>query len=299
MRISKLTAVPLVALALIGAACGNDDSTVGDGDKSPSPSPSVNALFAKLPASIQASKVIKVGSDIAYAPVEFYDKDGKTALGIDPDLAAALGAKLGVTFQFQNAIFNTIIPSLKTNRFDIIMSAMSDTKERQKEIDFVDYFNAGTSIVVKKGNPQGIQSLDDLCGKTIALQKGTTQEDVAKEQQGKCTAAGKNKIKVLTFDTDSEALLQVKSGRAVADMNDFPVAAYSAKTVDGGNASEVVGEQIGAGPYGIGVPKDQAQLRDAIQAALQAIIADGTYDTVLAKWNATGGALKTAAINGG
>jgi polar amino acid transport system substrate-binding protein len=104
---------------------------------------------------------------------------------------------------------------------------------------------------------------------------------------------------VLTFDTDTEAQVQVKNGRAVADMNDFPVAAYTAQTSGGGNDFEVVGEQIGAGPYGVGIPKDQMQLRDAIQAALQAIIADGTYDGVLAKWNAAKGELKTAAINGG
>ena len=219
--------------------------------------------------------------------------------GIDWDLAQAMGQKLGVRFTFANTTFDGIIPALKAKRFDVIMSAMSDTPERQKEVDFIDYFNAGTSILVKKGNPQNIQSLDDLCGKTIALQKGTTQVDVATEQQGKCTAAGKPKINILTYDKDTEAQLQLRSGRAVADMNDFPVAAYAAQTVGGGNDFEVVGQQIGAGPYGIGVRKDDTQLRDALQGALKAIIADGTYDQILQKWNVAQGALKTAALNGG
>ncbi len=98
-------------------------------------------------------------------------------------------------------------------------------------------------------------------------------------------------IKVLTFDKDTDALLQIKGGRAVADMNDFPVAAYNAKTSGGGNDFEVVGEQIEAGPYGIGVRKEDTQLRDALQAALKAIIADGTYHRVLEKWNVSKGGL--------
>jgi len=251
-------------------------------------------LGKKLPASIQQSREIKVGSDIAYAPVEFY-ANGTEVKGIDPDLAAAMGKALGVKFTFVNTTFDGIIPALLSKRFDVIMSAMSVTPEREKRISFLSYFNAGTSILVRKGNPQGIKALADLCGKTVALQKGTTQEDVAKGQAAKC---GASKLTLRTFDRDTEALLQVKSGAAVADMNDFPVAAYNAQTSGGGSDFEVVGEQIGAGPYGIGLRKDDTQLRDALQAALKQIIADGSYDQALKKWNVTNGALKTAALSG-
>jgi polar amino acid transport system substrate-binding protein len=286
----------VAGLALLLAACGgsggNEGTSSGGGG-------GLTDLGKKLPASIQQSKEIKVGSDIAYAPVEFYKEGTQDVQGIDWDLAQALGQKLGVKFSFANTTFDGIIPALKANRFDLIMSAMSDTPERQKEVDFIDYFKAGTSILVKKGNPQGIQSLDDLCGKTIALQKGTTQADVATEQQGKCKSAGKAEIKILTYDKDTDAQLQLRTGRAVADMNDFPVAAYAAKTVGGGNDFEVVGQQIGAGPYGIGVRKDDTQLRDAVQEALKAIIADGSYTQVLQKWNVTAGSLTPPVINGG
>ena len=286
-----------LTLAMLAAGCGDSNKTSAGGTASKDKQG--NALAAKLPANIRSAGTIKVGSDVAYAPVEFFDTDGTTIIGIDPDLAKALGDKLGVKFQFTNATFDGLIPAVRSKRFDIVMSAMSDTKKRQAELDFVDYFNAGTSILVKKGNPDNINGLDDLCGKTVALQRGTTQEDVAKAQQAKCTAAGKGPIKVLTFDKDTDALLQIKGGRAVADMNDFPVAAYNAKTSGGGNDFEVVGEQIEAGPYGIGIRQEDTQLRDAIQAALKAVIADGSYDKVLEKWNVTKGALKTAAINGG
>ena len=291
------TLAALVAgLALLLAACGGGGE---EGGSSGGGGGGLTDIGKKLPSAIQQSKEIKVGSDIAYAPVEFYKEGTQEVQGIDYDLGQALGQKLGVKVTFANTTFDGIIPALKANRFDIIMSAMSDTPERQKEIDFIDYFKAGTSILVKKGNPQGIKSLDDLCGKTIALQKGTTQEEVATDQQAKCASAGKPKINVLTYDKDTDAQLQLRSGRSVADMNDFPVAAYAAQTVGGGNEFEVVGEQIGAGPYGIGVRKDDNQLRDALQEALKAVIADGTYTQILQKWNVSQGALTTAAVNGG
>jgi polar amino acid transport system substrate-binding protein len=277
-----------VAVALSATACG------GGSDTSTVSGPSAAPLASLLPQAIRDKGTLTVGSDVAYAPVEYFDTDGKTVVGIDPDLAKALEAQLGIKLNFVNGTFDGLIPALtKSKRIDLIMSAMSDNKKRQKEIDFVDYFSAGTSILVKKGNPQNIRTLDDFCGKTIALQRGTTQDDVAVAQAKKC---GANKMTILKFDTDPEALLQVKQGRAVADMNDFPVAAYTTtKQPD----FEVVGDQIEAGPYGIGVRKTDTALRDALQKAVQAIIDNGEYAKVLEKWKVTAGALKTATVNGG
>ncbi len=274
------------ATVLLVSGCGSGDSPTVE-------QPKTGALASLLPQEIRDKGKIVVGSDIAYPPVESFDADGTTAIGLDPDLAKALGEQLGVTFEFRNATFDGLITSLKSKRIDVIMSAMSDNKKRQAEIDFVDYFTAGTSIMVKKGNPEGIKGLSDFCGKTIAIQRGTTQDDVAEAQKIKCGAAG---LKILKFDTDPEALLQVKQGRAVADMNDFPVAAYNASKSDD---YEVVGEQIEAGPYGIGVRKVDTQLRDALQKALQALIDSGKYATILAKWEVTQGAVKTATVNAG
>jgi polar amino acid transport system substrate-binding protein len=286
-----LAAVAALALSACGGSSSGDNPTISaSGTGAP--------LAASLPQAVRDAGVLKVGSDVAYAPVEFFDTDNKTVIGIDPDIAKALEAQLGIKLTFQNATFDGLITSLRSKRIDLIMSAMSDTPERQKSIDFVDYFSAGTSILVKKGNPAKINSLDDFCGKTIALQRGTTQEDVAKAQTAKCKVAGKP-LKVLAFDRDTEALLQVKQGRAVADMNDFPVAAYSAKTSGGGNDFEVVGAQLEAGPYGIGVRKEDTAIRDALQKAMQAIIDNGEYAKVLEKWNVKQGAVTTATVNGG
>jgi polar amino acid transport system substrate-binding protein len=287
-------AAALAALALAG--CGGSSS--GDDPTVAQPSASGAPLAALVPQAVRDAGVLKVGSDVAYAPVEFFDTDGKTIIGVDPDIAKALEGQLGIKLTFQNATFDGLITALRSKRIDVIMSAMSDTPERQKSIDFVDYFSAGTSILVQKGNPAKINGLDDFCGKTIALQRGTTQDDVATAQQAKCQTAGRP-LKVLKFDRDTEALLQVKQGRAVADMNDFPVAAYSAKTSGGGKDFEVVGEQLEAGPYGIGLRKEDTQLRDALQKAMQAIIDNGEYAKVLEKWNVKQGAVTTATVNGG
>jgi polar amino acid transport system substrate-binding protein len=282
--------LPLAAVALMAVtACGgsSDSPTVSTKE-------GAHPLATLLPQAIRDKGTLVVGSDVAYAPVEYFDVDGKTPIGIDPDLGKAIGEQLGVTLKFENGTFDGLIASLtKSKRIDLIMSAMSDNKERQAEIDFVDYFTVGTSIIVKKGNPEKIMSLDDFCGKTVALQRGTTQDKVAEAQKTKC---GAQKLNILKFDTDPEALLQVKQGRAVADLNDFPVAAYTTtKQPD----FEVVGEQIEAGPYGIGVRKEDTAVRDAIQKAVQALIDSGDYAKILDKWKVKAGALTTATINAG
>jgi polar amino acid transport system substrate-binding protein len=290
--------VALTLLAVAAAACGNDNKKT-----TARPTTTTAAsLSSKLPAAIQQSKEIKVGSDIEYAPIEFYKEGTQEAQGVDVDLAGAMAAKLGVKVTFINDTdFAGIIGALTAGRFDIIMSAMNDTAERRgKGVDFIDYFSAGSAMLVQKGNPQHITGLDSLCGQKVAVQKGTTQDtDILTPQEPKCRASGKA-MTVLRFEKDTDALQQVKIGRAVANLEDFPVAAYNAATSGDGNDFETVAGQVGSqGSYGIAVPKASTQLRSALQAALRAIIADGTYDRILAKWSVTAGALKTAALNGG
>jgi polar amino acid transport system substrate-binding protein len=291
---SRLSAVVLVLLLVLGA-CGSSKKAAT------SASSGGGALFGQLPSSIQSSKEIRVGSDIEYAPIEFFKEGTQQTQGVDFDLAQAMGKKLGVKVTFiDDTDFAGIIGALQAGRFDIIMSAMNDTPERRgKGVDLVDYFNAGSSILVQKGNPKALKGLDDLCGQTVAVQKGTTQDtDILTPQEAKCRTAGKT-FSVLRFEKDTDALQQVKNGRAVANLEDFPVAAYNAQTSGGGKDFDVVAGQVGTQySYGIAVPKANTQLRDAMQAALKAIIADGTYDQILVKWNVSAGALKTAGING-
>ncbi|MFJ9801768.1 ABC transporter substrate-binding protein [Streptomyces wuyuanensis] len=307
---SRIAAVSAIAVAgaLLLTSCGDQtNSGSGTGVKE-SAAGSSAPLFDKLPKKYQDAGVIKVGTDAAYAPME-YEEGGKI-VGIDPDIAAALGKQLGVEFKFTSGTFDGLISSLNTGRQDIVMSAMSDTKARQEGlddkgkktgegVDFVDYFNSGVSLLVKKGNPQKITSLDDLCGKKVAVQRGTIYEDTFKAQAAKCAKDGKGKLTIEAFDTDAEAQTRVKSGGAVADLNDYPVAAHIAKTAGGGNDFEVAGDQTDAGPFGIAVDKDNTQLRDALKEALDAIIKNGEYGKVLEKWDVKGSAVTEATINAG
>ncbi|MGW3627779.1 ABC transporter substrate-binding protein [Streptomyces sp. NPDC000880] len=306
---SRIAAVGAIAVvgALLLTACG--DQTNSGSSTTESKGTSSNApLFDKLPKKYQDSGVIKVGTDAAYAPMEF--EEGGKIVGVDPDIAAALGKELGVKFQFTSGTFDGLISSLNSGRQDIVMSAMSDTKARQQGlddkgkkvgegVDFVDYFTSGVSLLVKKGNPDKIQSLDDLCGKKVAVQRGTIYEDTFKTQAAKCTKDGKGALSIEAFDTDAEAQTRVKSGGAVADLNDYPVAAHIAKTAGGGNDFEVAGDQTAAGPFGIAVDKDNAQLRDALKDALNAIIKNGEYAKVLEKWDVKNSAVTEATINAG
>ncbi|MEU5279231.1 ABC transporter substrate-binding protein [Streptomyces asoensis] len=306
---TRLAAVGSLAVAgaLLLSACG--DQTDSGGSSSESSSGTDKApLFSKLPADIQKAGVIKVGTNAEYAPME--SVEGGKIVGVDPDIAAALGKELGVDFQFTSGGFDTLITAVNTGRYDIAMSSITDNKQRQEGlddsgkklgtgVDFVDYFTAGTAIYVQKGNPKGIKTIDDLCGQTVAVQRGTTYEEALQAQSKTCTGSGKKALKIESFENDTEAQTRVKSGGAVAGVNDYPVAVDMARKAGGGNTFEVLDKQYEAAPFGIVVNKKNTQLRDALKEAVDAIIKDGSYQKVLEKWGAESGAIKASAINGG
>ncbi|MYV46798.1 ABC transporter substrate-binding protein [Streptomyces sp. SID2888] len=301
-RIAAVGAV-VVAGSLLLAGCG--DQTKG---KDSSASSASAPLADKLPAQIRDAGVIKVGSDIAYAPVEFKDDSGNV-VGIDPDLAAAMGKQLGVTFDFRNGTFDGLLTGLRSKRYDVAMSAMTDNKSRQEGVDpstgkkvgegvdFVDYLTAGVSIYTRKGDTRGITSWVDLCGKKVAVERSTISEDLAKAQSKKCPKG--KAITIQAFDDDQQAQTRLRSGGVDAVSSDFPVAAYAVKTSGGGKDFEIVGDQVQAAPYGIAVAKGNTQLRDALQAAMNAVIKNGEYEKILEKWGAQNGAVQESVVNGG
>ncbi|MCP9206344.1 ABC transporter substrate-binding protein [Streptomyces sp. HD1123-B1] len=303
-RMATAGAVAVVG-ALLLTGCGDQTNKAQSGSGNASKAP----LFSTLPKDIQNSGVIEVGSDINYPPVEF--KKGGQVMGIDPDIADALGKALGVEFKFNNSTFDALLAGLRSKRYDIAMSAMTDNKGRQegidpdtgkkagKGVDFVDYFTAGVSIYTKKGKTQGIETWDDLCGKKIVVQRGTVSHDLGKAQSKKCEKDDKGKIKIEAFANDTEAQTRLRGGGADAAASDFPVAAYAVKTSGGGNDFEITGEQVEAAPYGIAVNKDNTELRDALKQAFAFIIANGDYDKIIAKWGVKDGAVTKAVVNGG
>jgi polar amino acid transport system substrate-binding protein len=255
----------------------------------------------KVPAAIAASKRIRVGSEITYPPLEFYKEGTKVAQGFDVDLCAALAAKLGdgIACEFTNGDFDKLLDDLAAKKYDVVISAVTDSKEREAKADFIDYLNVGMSVIIKKGNPLRLKDLDGLCGRAIGAQKGTTEERFAKLQNTDCINGGHPGLTIVTVTTDAESLAKLKGGRLAADLEDYPAAAYTVKTSGGGNDFELLGSPTVRLPYGIAVAKDNADLRDALVAALRAILADNTYDKLLDKWEIHEGALRTAAVNGG
>jgi polar amino acid transport system substrate-binding protein len=221
--------------------------------------------------------------------------DGKTVEGLDADLGAALAGAMGLKAEVKHATFDSILPGLTTSKFDVGMSGFTDTKEREATVDFVTYFTAGTSFFVKaqEGGPV-VNTLDDLCGRTLALQKGTAQVEDAEAQQKACAAAGKPAIKVMAFPDQPGANLAIVSGRADVGMTDSPVAAYQAK--QSGGQLVVVGEPYGTAPYGIALPKGSPLVKP-MHEAMKALIADGTYGEILAKYGIEAGAIAEPGIN--
>jgi polar amino acid transport system substrate-binding protein len=304
---SRLAAVGAIAVAgaLLLTGCGDQTK---DKNKDSGSTAAGAPLADKLPQSIRDKGEIKVGSDIAYAPVEFKDSSGN-ATGIDPELAAAMGKQLGVKLTFENGTFDALLTGLRSGRYDIAMSAMTDNKNRQEGVDpdtgkkvgegvdFVDYMSAGVSIYTRKGDTGGIASWSDLCGKKIAVERGTVSNDLAKAEAKKCPK--NKKLTIEPFDDDQQSQTRLRSGGVDAASSDFPVAAYAVKTSGGGKDFELVGQQVEAAPYGIAVAKNQTQLRDALQAAMDAIIKNGEYAKILQKWGAEDGGVKESVINGG
>lgn len=283
-----------LAAALTVAGCGS--STAEQEQTAPSSSAVTldQSLHQKLPADILSRGTLIVVTDASYPPIESFDEDGQTVIGVDPDIAVEIGAVLGVDIAFHNADFGTLIDVVNSGEADMVMSAMTDTPDREADLDFVNYFAAGTSIVVQRGNPQVVTDLASLCGQSIAVEEGTTQQALAERYRAKCASP----LTVLTGTTNDDALVLLRTGRVVAVLMDYPPAEWlttDPKTHAHYELSTT--SQYEPGLYGIGIAKGRTDLRDVVRDALAALIANGTYQAILDKWNVGHGAVAQASIN--
>jgi polar amino acid transport system substrate-binding protein len=290
---SAIVAICLVALA--GCGSSNDSgSTATSSAKSTTGASSAAANAAvtgKVPAKYKSKGTLTVASDASYPPIESIGDDGKTIVGMDADLAKALASEMGLKAKVTNATFDAIIPGLASGKYDLGMSAFSDTKEREKTVDFVTYFSAGTSFYVKAQGGPTVNTLADLCGRTVAVEKGTTQQTDAEAQSKKC---GAKATKVLTFPDQNGANLALSSGRAQVGMADSPVAAFLVK--QSGGQFKLVGKSYGFAPYGIAIPKNSG-LAPVVKAALEDLMKNGQYMSILKRWSIQSGAIDNPAIN--
>ena len=276
------------------------------GSTAPTATPAASATpIATVPdgQTIFTGKLV-ICSDIPYPPQEFFDAQGNP-IGSDIEIGQTIAQRLGLTPEIQNSVFDTIIAALQGGKCDIIISAQNITSDRVKQVDMIPYFQAGQSFVVAAGNPEGIKVQDDLCGKNIGAETGTTEVDYLNgtgDYKGQglsaaCVAKGKAKITVTSFAKDSDALLALQTNKVDAYFADSPVAGYY--TVQHADQFALSGLTLGVALEGISVANDDAHsgLRNAVQQALISMINDGTYLQILKKYGDDAGAITADVAN--
>lgn len=304
-RSALLTMALVVVVAMIAAACGgSSSSSSSSADTSAASSaadtgaiPAVtkdDTIAAMVPADVASKGSLTVATDATYPPAELFAEDGQTIEGMDIDLGTAIGQVMGVQWNFVNAGFDTIIPGIQSKKYDVGMSAFTDTKDREKVLDFITYFTAGTSFMTAAEGGPVINSIEDVCGLKVAYEKGSTSAQAAIDQGKKCVAAGKDDVTALAFPDQNAVNLAVASKQADFAMADTPTLEWIAQQSDGKLA--VAGTSFDDAPYGIAVPKDGG-LAEPILESIKKLMADGTYAAILKKWGVESGAITDPGIN--
>jgi len=252
----------------------------------------VPEIAALVPAEIRERGELINGAALNYAPGEFVGSTGE-AIGYDIDILAAIGAVLGLSTRTEAAVFAQIIPAVGST-YDVGISSFTVNEERLEAVSMVSYFQAGISYAVKAGNPYDIHP-DDLCGKRVALQVGTYQEELSIERSQECRDAGEGAYDLLAYASDSDAATNVAGGKGDILMADSPVTAYAIARSRG--TLEGIGEIEESALNGIVVAKDQPELAEALRAAVQHLIDSGHMERILAAWGNEAGMIPTAEVN--
>jgi len=238
----------------------------------------VSSVAKLVPASAKA-KGLTVATDASYAPDEFVS--GGKITGMDVDLMNALGKVMGLKVSIANVTFDDIIPSMLSGRYAIGASSFTDNATREKQVNFVDYANVGESFYTLASHGTNIKSISNICGMTVSVETGTTEQADAKTQSGKCVKAGKKAVTVSAFPNQNLANLAVSSGRAQLGFADTPVASYQVK--QSGGKFKLTGTAYAVSPYGIGVSKSSG-LTNAVEAGMKYLVKHGTYAQIFKKW---------------
>jgi polar amino acid transport system substrate-binding protein len=316
-RPSVLTA--LCAASLLAAGCGatteqpagqgggGGECTPGEVSEAPAPRPIVvdvpadDALASRVPDSVTADGTLVIATDATYPPNEFTPEGSDDIVGMDVDLGNAIGLVLGLETRFVNASADDILAGVRAGRYELGMSSLTDTKEHEQTVDFVTYFEAGTSTMVRKCNPKGITTTEDLCGRTVGAENGTTQldrltkPDVEGSVVTACADAGKDSVTGQGFPTRTDAHAALRADRIDAYLADTPEVDHAVMST--GDAFQKAGADTDVAPYGIAMPKTAADMKEGVQGAVQKLISDGNYQKVLDNWGLTGG-IEESRING-
>ncbi len=284
------------------------------GAPAPSPAPSADAsptlsasvqratptpaqpLPALPPGELLFDGSLLICSDLPYPPQEFFDERGNP-VGSDVEIGEEIARRLGLQARIVNSIFDTIIDALNGGKCDIVISAQNITAERQAQVDMIPYFQAGQAFILRRGNPAGIHTELDLCGRRVGAQSGTVQVDVVLgtgENAGQglttaCAEHGKPAILLREFDKDDEALAALKADDVDTYFVDSPAAGYH--VVQDSDGLELADLTLDVAVQGISVPKDRPALNEAVRTALASMMDDGTYVEILARYGVQDGSV--------
>lgn len=224
-------------------------------------------------AGSAGSQVIRVGAETTYPPFEFTQDD--KYVGFDIDLSEAIIKQMGGQMEFKSMGFDALIPALQSGQIDMVASGMDVTPEREKQVSFSDvYFDqSGKVVIVAKDNDQ-IHDWNDLSGKVVGGQVGTTQVQMAQD-------AGANQVK--QFDSNSQAFMELRAKTVDAVVIDAPIGMYYLKQ-GGDKDMKIVGAPKGNAGFAIAIKKDNKELLEKVNKALKEIKANGTYDKIYDKW---------------
>ncbi len=278
--IARLRSVLVVA----GAASLLDATTLTVSTAGASSTSGVyNAKDAALVPAAYKGTTLQVATDASYPPDEFFR--GTAMVGFDLDLMKAIATTLGVKYKENNVTFGTIIAGIQGGRYAIGNSSFTPTLARQKQVNFVDYYQAGEGVYVKSSSKFVFKNLQSFCGLKVAVEATTTEQTDASNV--KCT--GGKKVNVEIFQTQTQANTAVESGQADAGFLDSQVAGYVVATAKG--IFKLTGKPVNVAPYGIATSKtpNGLKLAKAIQAALKTLVANGTYTAILKNWGALSG----------
>ena len=300
-----LTTLTLAGTVTAMAACA-DPTTSSNSENAPSTTashtasydvstiPTVDEIAALVPDDIKKRGTLRNGASTGYAPAEYMDADGQTPIGYDIDINKALAKVMGLNAgETKHSEFPTIIPALGT-KFDVGISSFTITSEREQQVNMVSYLNVGSAWGVAAGNPKNFDP-SDPCGSTIAVQTGTAQEEYAATLSDECVAAGKEKITVMPHELQTDIATKLIGGQYDATLADSTVIGYTSSQSAG--KIEQLGDTFESAPQGVAVAKDDAQLAEAVQKAMQYLMDNGYLNDILASYGAENAALTTAALN--
>lgn len=281
----------LITLGL--AACGSSDEFVS---VSAYPGTPIDSRAAGLVPEKYQGKELIAGSTFGLPPMEFFD--GKTAAGdekltgADIDLARAIASTLGLKLVFEDVPFDQILSGVESGTYDLGVSSITDTRQREAEVDFVTYLSAGSRFYgASKSSP--VKDISGACGRTAVVIRGTIYDDLFAGQAAKCPGSRKLRIEYVSEPGQIDRTLE--NGGADVAASDTPIVSWAVRNSSG--RLEAWGEPFGVEPYGIAVAKGSG-MAQAIRAALERLIADGTYSSILEKWGLQAGAISEPVVDG-